>query len=785
MYKSWEEDEADLDLALAEVEEDGSEGEQHTSEEESDLQVEEEQSDTGDDFTDHVDEASKSLDEDEEESDEQASLLENLSVDENQQDEGTEGKLEDDVESQEDEYNNSDEEDDDWYGSLEDWDDDDCYDKAAALFRTTSHGEQRKGEDDLFAKICLERLQKDDAYTTRSGRYYLFFYLRRYFPGLVDVEELGDEKPALPVAGRRKERKPKSRAEKARKALQYGTSSMPPLHIMRILLGSSEWNKFFPCESNVGTKTYIHYFNSHGLDFAVAATDPTLKRLVEGQLIGEGANDKTEKCDKCTTWSVTCAGCLAIYRRRLTAHRGTVENMLEARRRALKVIPARLKESFFFCMTRTATSDKRVLAAADGEVQKELRTELRRLKKPPEIDFDQANETTVTAFIQGEDVKLFHDNNGKKIYIDETNNVVLALCEATEDTKHELLMAVYASSVLNGAVAAKVFNYGGFSAVEGEEEVLMLFWFMERGLLFDDYIIKIRNMDPANKKEATNNLVKGLCSAVELANAVGGFIHSDLKDGNLVVAFVKEGETRFGFNHKGKMEKLAVGDLYVKFIDMGTAEFDLPNRSMPFATPEYNDPGQNLGVNTRFDSVDNDNYALGDLLLLIGNDFKPLWRDVDGNELAICPEQFWDEIEASIQIDEDRYAGTIPSGFAIRIVKALYRHIVLFYTPDLWILTELHAVCENRLSTVCERLLKTTQFLQDVAHYSLQFGSEREHLRQCSLFRQPSEFVPAMFLTMRPSQHRRFLPRDIVKLTPPRGNVTQATQEPDSSSASA
>lgn len=166
---------------------------------------------------------------------------------------------------------------------------------------------------------------------------------------------------------------------------------------------------------------------------------------------------------------------------------------------------------------------------------------------------------------------------------------------------------------------------------------------MEHGTPLDSWFKQLQDMDDDEAVTCFYALTFGLSKSLLLLNAGADILHNDLKFENLVACEVVD--------HKECLQ-LDVGEEDVtivfepprwkwdiKMIDFGTAGCNLPQKSLGITSPSFNNPQVSMCLERHLDSIGNDSFSSGLVLIVGANKGRQIFRDENGNATAPCPKR--------------------------------------------------------------------------------------------------------------------------------------------------
>ena len=302
-----------------------------------------------------------------------------------------------------------------------------------------------------------------------------------------------------------------------------------------------------------------------------------------------------------------------------------------------------------------------------------------------------------------------------------------------------------------------------------------LFWSMELGQPLNEWLWKLQRMDSKDAIPAILDLCTGLVGAVFKFNAIFGGIHHDLKPDNVLVLPLDETDGGCYFDTDGMLHDLEDmprrPKFAIKLIDFGVSLQNVPSSYRRITSPEINCPQQLKGCATLLNSIHNDTFAIGCIILTALNKGRVPWHP-PGSQPAVCPPELRPFFEAVIDFDrmhlsdvqgESEEAARKRRTMRARVIDAFYRYLVLFYTPDRRVMKALVG-SSDAMKDLDRKLLLNKRFIQHVKSFSLTYGTETRRIRRCPVFKSKRATIFGLFRLMDPIPSARILPEEFLKL---------------------
>ena len=300
---------------------------------------------------------------------------------------------------------------------------------------------------------------------------------------------------------------------------------------------------------------------------------------------------------------------------------------------------------------------------------------------------------------------------------------------------------------------------------------------MERLPTLHDYFSALSSLDESTALSRIYDVSKALLTVNFKQNILAHTIHNDVKPENMVI------DDQYGGLEltTGGLLDTATSRVRCKYIDFGHATLNVPNQFLRPTTFEYSSPEQLVGSPKLKNSIANDIYATGCLLLILTNGGVNHWHWGNGKSLQ-CPNQLMKDLAAAVNFDHMRLSDNkddsddsrkLKAAYRRRALTALYRYIVLLYTKNEWVLADLIEMCPA-LEGVLKEIAASDRFKKHVQLFSLVEGTKTIRIRTCPIFKSVDAALLGFFSILQPWPHCRWLPEQFIQLlvdVPPMANA--------------
>ncbi|GKY95833.1 hypothetical protein MPSEU_000543900 [Mayamaea pseudoterrestris] len=451
-----------------------------------------------------------------------------------------------------------------------------------------------------------------------------------------------------------------------------------------------------------------------------------------------------------------------------------------------------------YCLATQIQSRKRI-SSAFSNVNSALKTRLlarfdHMEHKIPSVD--GPSEWCQALYESFYDENVFHVSFDKTVYVSASRNQVLSTRLVSPAAEMELMFTVLTGTAIGGTVTNRtdategveivddngekesygacslpVISYGKFIDQWGKER---LCWLTPLGQPLDDWFKTLEEMDELARAETVCCMCTSLCTDLWKMQTFYGIVQRDLKPANIIVLPRVQGTGKkevqltstkpyavdVKFAGDTPSYKSAANAFLFKVIDYGSADWILSLRPHTVTSPEVNNPMQLFGCRTFANGTGHDLFQLRWIIAQAANHGE--------NPVAtvLCPHDIRLFLYSKIDFGSMGLQGTDNYLLRERVVASLYRWCVFTSTGNRWAIDIIEKECPH-IGNIGKELEKSSNFVRDVAAYSLKTGTKTERIRKNKVFLSEAAAILVLSMLLHPNPNLALLPEDVIRFFRP------------------